>query len=623
MKKTRLGYTFATLALIAVFGFLNVMTRSVDFDANNEIVATLRKLKQIDAGWNVDVLRSRSGLNNSDDPVASPLPLIGALAGQLQKQSGLSLDQGAQSSVRLQPLLDNYEKAMSQKIALIENFKSQNAILRNSSRLLPVAATDLIDTARANGPAAAGRVQFEASLNTLLASTMAYALAPESDLKERIDEGMRGLQQQVQGLPGAVRERADTLVALVGTILKQQQSGNRLLGELAALPVAGAIDALSDAYAQQHEQLLVSQQKYGQMLIAYSAFLLLLLAYIGWRLFKSCRLLDAIRLTLQKKNAELGESQRLFDAIHSKLQKKNAELKESQAYMVQTEKMSALGQMIAGIAHEINTPLAYVKGTMDVLAEQLAPVMELARHCQQFASALRQPPRGRDSAALNVQLRNVEAISHDLIEAGVLEDMNTLLKDGVHGIEKISEIVLNLKNFSRMDRARVSEFSVQEGLKSTLLLARNLLKNSIEIRLEYQDVPNIYCSPSQINQVFLNIISNAAHAVSDLTEKGEKGVITLRTMTEGDDMVRVEIQDNGSGIPTDVLPRIFDPFFTTKEIGKGTGMGLSISYKIIQQHRGMILVNSELGAGTVFAILLPICALEQPAIESNYVPLVA
>ncbi|NMM07001.1 MAG: two-component sensor histidine kinase [Polaromonas sp.] len=581
-----------------MLGFLIVMTRSVGFGANNEIVAALRQLKQIDAEWNVDVLRSKTGLNNSYDPVASPLPLIEALAVQLQNKSEV-MGASAESSKRLQPLLAAYEKAMGQKIALIENFKSQNAILRNSSRFLPVAAADLIEAVRAGSTAPASKAQVEESLNTLLTNTMTYALTPETALKERIEAGSRELKQQVQGFPDDVRERADTLAAHVATILKQQQIGNRLLGELAALPVVNAIDALGDAHAQEHEKLLVSQQKYGQVLVAYSVLLLLLIAYIGWRLFKSYRLLNA---------------------THAALQKSNAELKESQVYMVQTEKMSALGQMVAGIAHEINTPLAYVKGTIDVLAEQLAPVKELAQRCQQFVSAMRLPAQERDNAAVKLQLLGVETVSRNLIEAGVLEDMNTLLKDGVHGIDQISEIVLNLKNFSRLDRARVTEFSLQEGLNSTLLLARNLLKNTVEIRQEHLDVPKIQCSPSQINQVFLNIISNAAQAMAD---RAEKGVITLRTMREGDEMVRVEIQDNGSGIPKDVLPRIFDPFFTTKPIGKGTGMGLSISYKIIQQHGGMILVDSEQGVGTVFSILLPIRALEQSAVESDDLLLVA
>ena len=181
MYKTRIGYAFAALALIAVLGFLVVMTRSVGFDANNEIVAALRQLKQIDAEWNVDVLRSKTGLNNSYDPVASPLPLIEALAVQLQKKSEV-MGPGAESNKRLQPLLLAYEKSMGQKIALIENFKSQNAILRNSSRFLPVAAADLIEAVRAGSTAPASKAQVEESLNTLLTNTMTYALTPETAL---------------------------------------------------------------------------------------------------------------------------------------------------------------------------------------------------------------------------------------------------------------------------------------------------------------------------------------------------------------------------------------------------------------------------------------------------------
>ena len=589
MNKTRIGYALAVIALIAVLGFLIAKTRAVNFDANARVVATLRDLKQLDAEWNVDVLRSKTGLNNSYDPVASPLPLIDSLDSQLQNTTQAFFGTGSGDSERLEALLAAHKTAMDKKIALIEQFKSQNAILRNSSRFLPVAATDLIETVRAE-PATSGTAQIEQSLNRVLTDAMSYALTPEEDLKARIEAGAQALQQQVEPMPEAVRERANTLVAHVNTILKQQQIGDGLLGELAVLPVASTIDALAEGYAQAHDQRLQTQQKYAQALMVYSVLLLLLLGYIGWRLFKSYRLLNS---------------------THSALQKSNAELKESQVYMVQSEKMSALGQMVAGIAHEINTPLAYVKGTIDVLAEQLMPVKKLALRCQQFTESMRIPAGERDNTATKGQLLEVEELSNDLIKEGVLTDVETMLKDGVHGIEQISEIVLNLKNFSRLDRARVSEFGVQDGLESTLLLARNMLKNSVEIRKEFQAVPKIQCSPSQINQVFLNLISNAAQAMEG---RAEKGLITLRTLPEGEDMVRVEVQDNGSGIPADVLPRIFDPFFTTKDIGKGTGMGLSISFKIIEQHGGKILVDSEPGSGTVFSILLPVRAKVEAAV---------
>ena len=159
--------------------------------------------------------------------------------------------------------------------------------------------------------------------------------------------------------------------------------------------------------------------------------------------------------------------------------------------------------------------------------------------------------------------------------------------------------MVNLKDFSRLDRNKTSSFNLNDGLNSTLGLARHLLK-TVKVNRIFGEIPDIHCAPSQINQVFLNLITNAAQAIS-----GENGEITLTSHSDGNG-VSVEVQDNGSGIPSEVLPKIFDPFFTTKEIGKGTGLGLSISYQIIKDHGGRIDVDSRLGLGTRFSIWLPI-----------------
>ena len=197
-------------------------------------------------------------------------------------------------------------------------------------------------------------------------------------------------------------------------------------------------------------------------------------------------------------------------------------------------------------------------------------------------------------------------ICHNMLYHNMLfDDMSAIFNDTAYGLEQINELVLGLKNFSRLDRANVANFDVRKGLESTLLLAKNMLKNHVKVETEYLDVPEIVCSPSQINQVFLNIITNAAHAM------GEQGTLILRTELHDEKTVRIEIQDDGGGIPSSALPKIFDPFFTTKPIGEGTGMGLSISYKIIEAHGGKILVDTEPGIGTTFSILLPISQARQ------------
>ena len=164
--------------------------------------------------------------------------------------------------------------------------------------------------------------------------------------------------------------------------------------------------------------------------------------------------------------------------------------------------------------------------------------------------------------------------------------------------------MLNLKNFSRLDRSKVASFNLNEGIESTLTLARHDLKNHT-IKKNFGDIPPVTCSPSQINQVFLNLINNASQAI----EAG-RGVITLTTRRQDVDHVAVEVQDNGKGIPPDVLPKIFDPFFTTKDVGKGTGLGLSIVYKIVEQHGGKISVDSAPGVGTKFTVVLPLAPQE-------------
>ncbi len=585
IKTTRALYVVAATGLVAALGVLYMQTRALSYDTHNDILGSLRALKQVDADWNSDVLRAKTGLTSDYDLVASPLPLIGSMKTTLASESDRLWGERPDSNMRLLHLLDAYSKLMDRKIVLIERFKSQNAILRNSSRFMPVAATDLAQVTRESGVATDVKTDIERALNNLLADTMTYSLTPDQALRERIDEGTRQLGQLTAALPPGGRERAATLVAHVGTVLRQQESGTRILAELSSLPTAKAIDNLSDAQMQEHAHLIAGQQIYRQALFAYSVFLLLLLGYAGWRAIRSYKLLNL---------------------TNSALNNANFELKESQAHLVQSEKMSALGQMVAGIAHEINTPLAYVKGTFSVLHEQLMPIQALAAHSDGFTRSLRATER--DRATLNLQLRSVEASVKSVVEGGVLDEMGAMLKDGIHGIEQISEIVLNLKNFSRLDRAKVSDFSVESGLDNTLLLANHILKNKVVVQKDYGNVPSISGSPSQINQVFLNIITNAAHA---MPERSEPNCITLRTALENDATVRIEIQDNGSGIPAHVLPKIFDPFFTTKPIGQGTGMGLSISYKIIQAHGGKLLVNSEAGIGTVFTILLPLKSAQE------------
>lgn len=278
------------------------------------------------------------------------------------------------------------------------------------------------------------------------------------------------------------------------------------------------------------------------------------------------------------------------------LSKALSELKSSQTQLIQSEKMASLGQMVAGVAHEINTPLGYVKNNVLLAQDFTTQMGALVRSGAELSELL-----ARDDSserAVEEKLLEVHQLAHHLREAGVEADLRQLYEDTLYGLEQIAEMVVNLRNFSRLDEARVKDTQINDCLDSTLNIARNLLKNRAEVVKQYGELPTISCSPSQINQVFLNLINNAVQAVA------EDGRITIMTRAD-EQYVYIAIQDNGQGIDPEVLPRIFDPFFTTKKVGEGTGLGLSIVYKIIQSHGGKINVASKLGVGTRFTISLP------------------
>lgn len=278
------------------------------------------------------------------------------------------------------------------------------------------------------------------------------------------------------------------------------------------------------------------------------------------------------------------------------LRKALVDLKESQAQLVQSEKMASLGQMVAGVAHELNTPLGYVKNNVQLLDQLTAPLTGLARSQAALADCLRDPDC--DEQRLGDALDAAAAMREQVAPELLAEDLRQLYGDTLYGLEQIGELVAGLKDFARLDRAMSEEVDLNDCIRSALLIARNHIKDKAEVQQQLGELPRVACAPSQINQVLLNLLTNAAQATVGF------GRIQIKSWTETD-WVCISVQDSGCGMAPDVVRRIFDPFFTTKPVGEGTGLGLSISYKIIQDHGGSIRVASEVGRGTRFLIRLP------------------
>jgi two-component system, NtrC family, sensor kinase len=272
---------------------------------------------------------------------------------------------------------------------------------------------------------------------------------------------------------------------------------------------------------------------------------------------------------------------------HEALKRAYLDLQSAQEQLVQTEKMASLGQLVAGIAHEIKNPLNFIYGNTGFLADYTQKLQNLVESFEQLPS-LSDEDRDR-------MLKVKEGMHYAFIK----EDLKILIDNFTEGARRINTIVTDLRTFSRMDTDSVSEVDLHAALEMSLNLLRNQYKNRVEIHKEYGDIPKIHGYAGKLNQVFMNLLSNAFHAVQG------KGDIWIRTR-RNDGAVEIEIEDNGTGIPREYLNRIFEPFFTTKPVGQGTGLGLSISYGIIEQHQGRILVTSVPQKGSSFVVSLPI-----------------
>ncbi|HEX2011866.1 MAG TPA: ATP-binding protein, partial [Roseateles sp.] len=256
---------------------------------------------------------------------------------------------------------------------------------------------------------------------------------------------------------------------------------------------------------------------------------------------------------------------------------------------LQAEKMASIGQLAAGVAHEINNPIGFVSSNLGTLRRYVEPIFSLLDLLgRSEPSAL--PTEIREKLAEIGRAVDLEFVS---------EDLPLLLNESEDGLVRVKKIVQDLKDFSRVDHADWQDADLNAGLESTLNVVMNEVKYKAEVRKDYGVLPPVRCIAAQLNQVFMNLIVNAAHAIA------ERGVITLTTRADGD-YVWVEVKDTGTGMPEEVKRRIFEPFFTTKPVGKGTGLGLSLSFSIVQKHHGRIEVDSQLGEGTAFRIWVPV-----------------
>ncbi|MBU1424054.1 MAG: response regulator [Gammaproteobacteria bacterium] len=292
-------------------------------------------------------------------------------------------------------------------------------------------------------------------------------------------------------------------------------------------------------------------------------------------------------LELKRSRDRLRDQNAILEAEVDKRLKENQQV---QGQLLHSEKMAAIGQLAAGIAHEINNPVGFVTSNLKTLDIYKRDILEILDTYETLEAAC-----APDAEAL----LKIHALKQQKDFGFIRTDLDQLIAESQQGMARVAKIVSDLKDFAHAENKEWLWADLNNGLDSTLNIVRNEIKYHCTLNKAYGDIPKVYCMASQINQVLLNLLVNAAQAIP------EKGEITVRTGQEGEE-VFVAIADTGSGIPAGNLKRIFEPFFTTKPVGKGTGLGLAISFDIVQKHKGRIEVESTVGKGTTFTVWLPV-----------------
>lgn len=285
-----------------------------------------------------------------------------------------------------------------------------------------------------------------------------------------------------------------------------------------------------------------------------------------------------------------------LESEHNALTVLNQKLEAAQNQLLQSEKMAAIGQLAAGVAHEINNPIGFISSNLQSLQDYSLKLLQLTDFYEKVVHKI------ASEKLYQVQRQKWQQLQYEFIKT----DLPELLSETSEGVERVAAIVRNLKSFSHVDDSEWQYASVVTGLENTIKIANNQLKYKVQLHRDYQaDLPDLYCQPMQLNQVFLNLLVNAAQAIED------KGDIYLSASADENEL-RLAFRDTGCGIAPENLKRLFEPFFTTKPVGSGTGLGLSLSWSIVQKHQGRIDVSSTPGVGTTFTVILPL-RLQNPA----------
>jgi signal transduction histidine kinase len=594
VDKSTKRHALAALLLGALLGglvFLFVRTVTIDFRGDAQALSLLRQLKDFDTRRDVDALRMTTDFETSTNPSDWSAMRARALH-DLQKDP-------ARAAVSDQ--LYAIQSAMTEKESAYYALKTAHTVTVDARKAAHDALVIL------GGAAGGARTRNSAHAATLAANIERIRTSLRDANIDRVAEIASELEARAAMLPAAAAgadplllEAAKRAESAVDAFITARAAEAAAWRKFAYTTAGGRIELAAQTASLSIDRALDERERWLVYLLAYALAFAIGAGYMGMRALDTLRRLRAVNDGLESRASQ--RSHHLADALRK--------LQESEAQLVQSQKMSSLGQLLAGVADEIGRPLALLRENLST-ARSAMPDLRAAhdqadRLVEQLCSESFDAQQVDAAAdALSERLRHLHGTN-------ALDTLESLSWDGLKDVEQVVELAARLRSYSRLDRSKVASFNVNDGVQDTLLMARSLLRK-VDVERALGDVPAITCSPSQVNQVLLNLVTNAAQSIDK-----PRGRITVTTRPSAPGSIAIDVADNGKGIASDALLNIFNPLFTAREDGEGMGLGLSIAHKIVSQHGGRIDVRSQVGVGSTFTVTLP---LEPPpdlvATETN------
>lgn len=586
MERTaQLKHIFTISILFLIVLVCLAKTKTLDLKESYSITNHFRTLQYTDITIVNDALKVQSQLTKNYDKLTKNCYLFHQELQTLQQQLVPFFVRGGMT---MRQPLEELKMAEATRNLLVEDLKSDYAVLKNSLDYLSTVSSLVLQGLTGQNE----RTLYETVVKLQIGLLNYQSASDDLSLNKTIKEQINIIAKTVPRLSEKQKAVMENLLIQAQLIMRVKPDINWQLTNLTHVSTHTAIDSLARAYEHYNLQLS-SERKFYRMGLYGTSILLLIYILFLYRIYRQAVALKVLNANLEIQVAERTES----------LNQTLATLKKSQTQLVHTEKMSSLGQLVAGIAHEVNNPVNFIHGNLHIADRYSRDLLDLIQlYKQQY----------KPTSAITEREKNIDLdfLKHDYLK---------LLASMLEGTRRVSSIVKSLRTFARLDQVKSKSVNIHDGLESVLLMLQHqlLLKEQssiIQVIRDYNKTPPITCYPGQLNQVLMNLLVNAIDALKIAPNmRGQVPTITIKTSVQ-DKHLLIQITDNGPGIPDNIKTQIFDPFFTTKPVGQGTGLGLSISYQIVVDlHGGSLSCTSHPDVGTQFCIQLPMdTTIENP-----------